>query len=204
VYLVAGLGNPGPRYVDTRHNVGFLVVDRLARRAMVSVDSDKAGAKVTKARVADQPVVLAKPWTYMNRSGEPTQSLAAFFKLDPEQVIVVHDDLDLPFGDVRVKKGGGHGGHNGLRDIAKHLGRDHLRVRCGIGRPPEGWDTANYVLGRWTSEEASSLAEVVDTAADATEAILREGADAAMNRFNARDRKAAASSAGKASPAAGS
>lgn len=203
MYLVAGLGNPGPRYVDTRHNVGFLVVDRLARRAMTTVDSDKSGAKVTKARVADQPVVLAKPFTFMNRSGGPTQALAAFYKLSPEQVIVVHDDLDLPFGDVRVKVGGGHGGHNGLRDIAKHLGRDHLRVRCGIGRPPEGWDTANYVLGRWTDDEADRLVDVVDTAADATEAILRDGAETAMNRFNARDRKAAAPTAGGAPPAAG-
>lgn len=203
MYLVAGLGNPGPRYVDTRHNVGFLVVDRLARRAMTEVDQERSGAKVAKARVADQPVVLAKPFTFMNCSGGPAQALAAFYKVPVDKVIVVHDDLDLPFGDVRVKQGGGHGGHNGLRDIASHLGRDHLRVRCGIGRPPAGWDTANYVLGRWTPEEADRLADVVETAADATEAILRDGAEAAMNRFNTRDRKTAAPPVGGAVPETG-
>ncbi len=202
--LVAGLGNPGPQYVDTRHNVGFLVVDRLARRAAAAIDSESHGARVGKARVAGDSVLLVKPWTYMNRSGGPVQSLAAYYKADPADVVVVHDDLDLPFGTVRVKKGGGHGGHNGLRDLNKHLGADYVRVRCGLGRPPKGWDPANYVLGRWSSEEAVHLEEVVDTAADAVESVLAHGPDTTMNRFNVRDPEVAAPSTGDASASAGS
>lgn len=186
--FIAGLGNPGPRYTGTRHNVGFLVVDRIARRLGVSIDGEQAGAKVTKAHGWGGSVLLAKPWTFMNRSGGPVQALASYYKIPVEEVVVVHDDLDLPFGDVRVKRGGGHGGHNGLRDIHRHLGADHLRVRCGIGRPPSGWDTAAYVLGQWSSDEAEQLEAVVDQAADAAEAIVAEGVQAAMNRFNVRTR----------------
>lgn len=192
MFLVVGLGNPGPRYADTRHNVGFLVVDVLARRAMVSMDKEQSGAKAVKAVVAGQPAVLAKPMQFMNVSGGPTAALATFYKLDRDQVIAVHDDMDLPFGDVRVKVGGGHGGHNGLRDLHAKLGGDgYVRVRVGVSRPPEGWDPADYVLGRWSDQESPRLEDVVGLAADAVEAVVRDGATTAMNRFNTRSEKSA-------------
>ncbi|MCB9682912.1 MAG: aminoacyl-tRNA hydrolase [Alphaproteobacteria bacterium] len=187
MYLVVGLGNPGAQYAGTRHNVGFLVVDVLARRAMTDLGKSQSGALADKVRLADQAVVLAKPQQYMNLSGGPTQALAAFYKVDTDHIVVVHDDLDLPFGDVRVKSGGGHGGHNGLRDLHSRLGSpSYQRVRVGISRPPKGWDTADYVLGRWTSDESASLGEVVDTAADAVEHVLRRGVSDAMNLYNQR------------------
>jgi len=186
VFLVVGLGNPGPRYVDTRHNVGFLVVDTLARRAGVSVDREQSGARLAKGTVAAQPAVLLKPQKFMNLSGGPVHAARDFFKVAQDHVVVVHDDVDLPTGEVRVKQGGGHGGHNGLRDLIAHGGPDFVRVRVGVGRPPEGWDTADFVLGRWSPEEASALPEVVDRAADAVEHVVRHGVQAAMQTFNTR------------------
>ncbi len=185
MFLVLGLGNPGARYLDTRHNAGFLVVDAVARRAAVSIDKAAHEALSAKALVRGVPCVLAKPQTFMNLSGQPGQKLAAFYKVALDHVIVVHDELDLPLGDVRVKVGGGHGGHNGLRDLAKHLeGPAFVRVRVGIGRPPAGWDTANYVLGRWSPDEASRLPDVVALAADVVEAVVTDGPLAAQNRFH--------------------
>lgn len=188
MHLVVGLGNPGARYVDTRHNAGFLVVDAVARRQAVSIDRSQHGALTAKARFGSAAAVLAKPQEFMNLSGRAAQKLANFYKVeDLDHVVVVHDDMDLPFGDVRVKRGGGHGGHNGLRDLHKHLGGPgYVRVRVGVGRPPQGWDPANYVLGRWADDEASRLSDVVAEAADAVEAVVMDGADAAMNRFNAQ------------------
>ncbi|MCB9662541.1 MAG: aminoacyl-tRNA hydrolase [Alphaproteobacteria bacterium] len=188
MHVVVGLGNPGARYADTRHNVGFLVVDTLARRAATSIDRTQHGALTGKAVVGGQPTVLAKPQQFMNLSGGPTQRLASFYDVPVDKVVVVHDEVDLPFGDVRVKKGGGHGGHNGIRDIVKHLGADCIRVRVGVSRPPEGWDTADYVLGRWSADEHAELPEVVDRAADAVEAVVRSGPVEAMNHFNTRGR----------------
>lgn len=186
MHLVMGLGNPGARYTDTRHNVGFLVVDALARRARTGIDREQLGAQVGKASLGGQPTVLAKPQKFMNLSGGPGQQLAAFYKVPVERVVVVHDELDLPFGDVRVKVGGGHAGHNGLRDLVARMGPGFVRVRVGVSRPPKDWDTADYVLGRWTEEEAVRLADVVEQAVDAVEAVVREGALAAMNKFNQR------------------
>lgn len=184
--LVIGLGNPGKRYERTRHNAGFLVVDRLAERAGESVTTKQFGALVGKARLGGTTAVLAKPQSFMNRSGQPAASLRGYYKAEVPDVVVVHDEVDIPFGTVRVKKGGGHGGHNGLRDLTKHLGGDYVRVRVGVSRPPQGWDTADYVLGRWTDEEQERLVDVVDRAADAVEAILRDGPVAAMNTYNQR------------------
>jgi len=186
VHLVIGLGNPGRRYDRTRHNAGFLVVDRLAERSGDAVTTKQLGALVGKARLGGRSAVLAKPQSFMNLSGQPAASLRGYYKVDNDAIVVIHDDVDLPFGDVRVKKGGGHGGHNGLRDINKRLGNDYARVRFGVGRPPEGWDTADYVLGKWTGEEQDLLDGVVDRAADAVEAVLRDGTVAAMNTYNAR------------------
>lgn len=187
MHLVVGLGNPGSKYEQTRHNVGFDVVDCLSKRWNAPCSTKQFGALVGKANIQMQSVLFAKPQTYMNRSGQPTVSLKGYYRVAPDSVVVIHDDLDIPFGQLRVKTGGGHGGHNGLRDIKRAFGgQDFIRVRCGVSRPPEGWDTANYVLGRWTSEEQAKLSEVVDKAADAAECIIQDGVTVAMNRFNVR------------------
>lgn len=192
MFLVLGLGNPGARYADTRHNVGFLVVDALARRCGASIDKQHFGALSVKTRLGDHPVVLGKPQEFMNCSGGPAIRLATFYKVPADHVIVVHDDLDLDFGDVRVKVGGGHGGHNGLRDLNKHVAEGaYTRVRVGISRPPPGWDPAEYVLGRWADAESAALADVVHTAADAVGTVVAQGATLAMNQFNVRAARSA-------------
>ncbi len=189
MYLVLGLGNPGRRYTRTRHNAGFLVADRLAARLGASLDRKPLGALVTSVRVGDERVVLAQPQSFMNLSGQPAASLKGYYKVATDKIIVVHDELDLDFGQVRVKRGGGHAGHNGLRDIqARAGGNGFSRVRVGISRPPPEWETADYVLSRWTTQEASALDEVVDRAADAVECVVRDGVVEAMNRFNTRPR----------------
>lgn len=182
-----GLGNPGRQYDRTRHNVGFLVVDRLAERCGERVDKKQLGALVGSVRLGGRPVVLAKPQSFMNLSGQPAASLRGFYKLTNEAVLAVHDDMDLPFGQVRLKRGGGHGGHNGLRDLQQRLGgNDFLRVRVGVSRPPQGWDAADYVLARWSASEEAELPAIVDVAADAVEAVARDGLDVAMNQINVR------------------
>jgi PTH1 family peptidyl-tRNA hydrolase len=186
MHLVLGLGNPGARYASTRHNVGFLVVDALARRARASVEREQLGALTAKVRVGEADVVVAKPQKFMNLSGGPGQQLASFYKVPVEHVVVVHDDMDIPFRDVRVKVGGGHGGHNGLRDLNARLTPGYVRVRVGVSRPPSGWDPADYVLGRWTEDESADLGSVVETAADAVEAVVLKGAVEAQNQFNGR------------------
>jgi PTH1 family peptidyl-tRNA hydrolase len=185
--LVIGLGNPGAEYTSTRHNVGFLVVDSLARRTFSSIDRQQHGAKTAKVRWGDSPLILAKPMKFMNRSGGPAQALRGFYKLSLDQVVVIHDDLELPFGTVKVKLGGGHGGHNGLRDLHKHLGgNDYVRVRVGVSRPPPGWKPADYVLGRWSAEQANLLEDVVNMAADAVDTLVHSGIHDAIERFNSR------------------
>ena len=184
--LVVGLGNPGRRYVQTRHNVGFMVVDNLAKRWTIPADGKQLGALVGGGRVADCKTMLVRPQSFMNRSGQPVRSLMGYFKVGPSDIIVVHDDLDLPFGRVQLKRGGGHGGHNGLRDLNKHVGNDYVRVRIGIGRPPEGWETADYVLGKWNPAEKSEIENILDRGADVVEGVLRDGIEAAMNVFNVR------------------
>jgi len=184
MHLVVGLGNPGARYARTRHNAGFDVVERLASRAGVSVERKLYGALVGEGAVGGQKVMFALPQQFMNVSGQPVASILGFYKIALSDVVVVHDDMDLPFGRLRVRAGGGHGGHNGIRDIQRLCGNDFPRVRFGVGRPPEGWDPADYVLGTWSSEEAAGLAAAVDRAADAVESIVSVGIEAAMNRHN--------------------
>ena len=187
MHLVVGLGNPGRRYTSTRHNAGFMAVDTLSGRTGADCSRNQFGALVDRTDVASKPVVLAKPQSFMNRSGQPVASLKGYYKVDAEQVVVVHDELDLPFGTVKVKLGGGHGGHNGLRDIMKHLsGKSFVRVRIGVSRPPPGWDVANYVLASWSADEQSQLQDVMQRAADAVEVIVTDGAKAAMNQINQR------------------
>jgi peptidyl-tRNA hydrolase, PTH1 family len=194
MHLVVGLGNPGRKYENTRHNAGFLVVDRLGARWDSTCDKKQFGALVGSVRMGGQAAMLAKPQSFMNRSGQPVASLKGYFKAETEDIVVVHDDVDLPFGRVKVKIGGGHGGHNGLRDLAAKLGGNgFVRVRFGVSRPPPGWDTADYVLGRFTETETASLDDAIDRAADAVEAVLRDGPKDAMNSFNIKERPAISS-----------
>lgn len=187
--LVVGLGNPGPKYDDTRHNVGFAVVDRLAARIGNRFGVHKASgntAEVADGRLGGRRVVLAKPRSYMNVSGGPVVAVLRYFGVPVTDLIVVHDDLDLAFGTVRLKRGGGEGGHNGLRSISRSTGtRDYLRVRFGIGRPPGRQDPADYVLRRFAAAERTDVELAVELAADAVEELLRVGLEPAQNRFHA-------------------
>jgi PTH1 family peptidyl-tRNA hydrolase len=196
MHLVVGLGNPGARYAKTRHNVGFLVVDALGARWSAPVDRNQFGAEIGIARTP--AAVLAKPQSFMNLSGQPVASLKGYYKVALDEVVVVHDDVDLPFGDVRIKQGGGHGGHNGLRDLIGKLGDPgFVRVRFGIGRPPTGWDTADYVLARLSADEEAAFEQPTLAAADAVEGVIRLGLQAAMKQQNTRP-KATSSSSGPA------
>jgi peptidyl-tRNA hydrolase, PTH1 family len=184
--LVVGLGNPGPRYAGTRHNAGFLVVNLLAERIGGRFKAHKGRADIVEGQVADGPVVLMKPKCYMNESGGPIVSIARFYKVPVERIVVVHDELDLPFGTLRLKRGGGDGGHNGLRSTSAALGsREYARVRFGIGRPPGRQDPADYVLRDFAAAERKELDFLVDRAADAVQALLGSGLEAAQNTYNA-------------------
>ena len=188
VHLVVGLGNPGPAYRGNRHNAGFMVLDLLAGRAGGRFKAHKGRADVVEGRLGPPPApraVLAEPKTYMNLSGGPVASLRDFFKVPVERIVVVHDELDLPYGSLRLKRGGGDNGHNGLRSITQSLGsKDYLRVRFGIGRPPGRMDPADYVLRDFSAVERKDLGFHVDRAADAVEALVRDGLEAAQNRYN--------------------
>ncbi|HWO61114.1 MAG TPA: aminoacyl-tRNA hydrolase [Umezawaea sp.] len=183
--LVVGLGNPGPKYEGNRHNVGFLVLDELAARVRGKFKAHKGGAEIVEGRLAGRRVVLAKPRSFMNLSGGPVAGAANFFKVAPVDVIVVHDELDLPYGTIRMKLGGGDNGHNGLRSITKSLGtKDYLRVRFGVDRPPGRMDPADYVLRDFSAAERKELAFELDRTADAVEALLTDGLEAAQNKFH--------------------
>ncbi len=185
--LVVGLGNPGPEYAETRHNVGVRVVELLAARAGGGrFSKHKSNADVLEGRLAGRRAVLAVPRTYMNVSGGPVAGLLRYYGVEATDLVVVHDDLDLGFGVVRLKQGGGEGGHNGLRSISASIGtKDYLRVRFGIGRPPGRQDPADFVLKRFSGAERKELEFAVDLAADAAEALLRDGLEPAQNRFHA-------------------
>jgi PTH1 family peptidyl-tRNA hydrolase len=186
VWLVVGLGNPGPSYAGNRHNAGFLVADLLGERMGARFKAHKGRADVVEGRLAGHRAVLAKPRSYMNESGGPVVSVARFYGVPPERVVIVHDELDIPFGAVRLKRGGGDNGHNGLRSVTSALGtKDYLRVRLGIGRPPGRQDPADFVLKDFSSTEKKELPFVVDRAADAVEALLTGSLEAAQNAFHA-------------------
>jgi PTH1 family peptidyl-tRNA hydrolase len=185
--LVVGLGNPGERYRRTRHNVGFMVVDALAARWGAGRGQVEGEAWTAEAQRSGQALLLAKPLTFMNRSGVAVEQLLAAAGLGPEALVVVLDDTALPLGQIRVRPRGSHGGHNGLRSVLDVMGSDEfVRVRVGIrkGEPPE--DLADYVLSEFPQEDVLVVQEMVGTAADAVECLLEEGTEAAMNRFNAR------------------
>ena len=187
-WLILGLGNPGPEYAATRHNIGQMVLDELATEVGGSFKKhSKARAQVLEGRlgIGGPKVILAKPLTYMNLSGGPTSALANFYGIEPDRIIVVHDELDIPFDSVKLKIGGGEGGHNGLRDISKALAtKDYYRVRTGIGRPPGQMPTADFVLKPFSSTEKKTLPLLISTAADATEMLIKEGLLATQQRYH--------------------
>lgn len=188
-WLVVGLGNPGPEYARTRHNVGQMVLDELASRLGGGFKAHKARAQVleTRLRPGGPRLVLAKPMTYMNTSGGPVAGLAKFYDIAPEKIVAVHDEIDIPFAALKLKIGGGEGGHNGLRDMSKALStKDYHRLRVGVGRPPGRMDAASYVLKPFSTVEAKELPFLLDDAADAVEHLVENGLLEAQQKFHAR------------------
>jgi PTH1 family peptidyl-tRNA hydrolase len=184
-WLVVGLGNPGPQYAGNRHNAGFMVADLLATRVGAGFRRDRARTQSATGRLAGVPVVIAKPMSFMNVSGPPVAALAAYYKIPPARIVIVHDELDLPLGTIRLKLGGGDGGHNGLRSVTRSLSaREYYRVRIGIGRPPGRQDPADYVLHDFGTAERKEVPLVLERAADAVEALVRLGLEAAQNEFH--------------------
>lgn len=182
--IIVGLGNPGTEYHETRHNAGFMVVDELARRWELNNWRSKHQALLAEYRGAES-VLLVKPQTYMNLSGNAVGEVVRWYKVKPEDVIVVYDDMDLPVGKIRLRIKGSSGGHRGIESLLTHWGQDDfIRVRIGIGRPPAGWEVVNYVLGRFSTEEAVMVNDAVKKAADAVESMIADGVNRAMNRFN--------------------
>jgi peptidyl-tRNA hydrolase, PTH1 family len=195
--LVVGLGNPGEEYARTRHNVGFLVADRLAHLARARFTAEKFAAELAEARLGPERVWIMKPQTYMNASGEAVGAALRFWKLDLLDLVVVHDDLELEPYRVQLKVGGGHGGHNGVKSLNAHLpGPDYPRVRIGVGRPPPVMDPADYVLGRFPRDEEAALEACLEQATEATRLAVELGAAKAMNKVNRRAREAGESPEG--------
>ena len=187
--IIVGLGNPGIPYRMTRHNIGFQVVDRLAKLSHIPIRTKRFKSLYGTGWIDFQHVVLAKPMTFMNRSGEAVKKTADFFHVEKEDLVVVHDDLDLPFGRIRFKKKGGDGGHQGVRSIIESMGgNDFLRLKVGVGRPPLGMDPAEYVLEAFDKVEQSHLDQVVSQAAESLRVMLLEGLEKAMNQFQKKRR----------------
>lgn len=185
-WLVVGLGNPGPGYSRNRHNVGYMVVEELASRLGVTFKTHKAKALVAESRlgIGGPKLILAKPSVFMNLSGGPAAALAKFYNLTAEHVVAIHDEIDIPFDTVKLKRGGSEGGHNGLRDMSRSLGtKDYFRVRAGVGRPPGRGDAASHVLRDFSTVENKTLPLLVDNAADALELLVTSGLEAAQQRF---------------------
>jgi PTH1 family peptidyl-tRNA hydrolase len=186
VWLVVGLGNPGREYAQNRHNAGFLVVDEVARRARLDGFRAKFGGEIVSGEVAGQKVALLKPMEFMNVSGRAVQRTAAFYQIEPKEMIVVHDEIDLPLGTLRVKVGGGHAGHNGVRSIIQDVGSpEFVRIRCGVGKRGQA---ASHVLGDFAKGERTEVDIMIQIAADAVEDVLRRGPLLAMNKYNVKDK----------------
>ncbi|MCH5341117.1 MAG: aminoacyl-tRNA hydrolase [Acetatifactor sp.] len=188
MYIIVGLGNPGKQYENTRHNIGFDVIEKLAEQEHVAVLEKKHMAIIGKGIVEGQKCILAKPQTFMNLSGESVRQLLDYYKVEEtSELIVISDDISLDAGQIRIRKKGSAGGHNGLKDIIAHLGHESfIRIKMGVGEKPAGYDLADYVLGHFTSQERKVMDEAAARAADAIRAILAKGPDAAMNDFNGK------------------
>ena len=185
-WIIAGLGNPGPQYAGTRHNAGAMVLALLAERAGARFKVHRTRNDIAEGRLSGLPVTLARPQSYMNLSGGPVSALLKFYKVGPERLVVLHDELDVPFDEVRLKLGGGDNGHNGLRSITASLGtRDYYRVRLGIGRPPGRMDPADFVLKDFSAAERKELPLALDRAADAAEVLIGKGLTEAQNQYHA-------------------
>lgn len=185
MYLIAGLGNPERRYEGTRHNVGFEVIDRLAEKLSTSVEEKKFKGCYGKGVIGGEKVILLKPQTYMNLSGESVRAAADFYKIQPDHIIVVYDDISLDAGQLRIRTKGSAGGHNGVKNIIAHLGTQEFpRVKVGVGANPPRMDLADYVLSPFGKEDQEKMAAAFDEAAQAVESLIEEGPDRAMNRFN--------------------
>ena len=183
-WVVVGLGNPGAKYAGNRHNIGAVVIEQMASDKGTNLKSHKSGCLVGEAG----GMVFARPTSYMNESGRPVAALLRFYKAPPGRLLVVHDELDIPFGDIRVKAGGGVAGHNGLKSIGQHLGtKDFVRIRFGISRPPGQRDAAGYVLSDFSKDERNDLPMLIEKAAGAVETIVEKGVEQAMNETNARN-----------------
>ena len=190
MYLIAGLGNPTREYEKTRHNVGFETIDILADKAGTTVTEKKHKALYGKGYIGGQKVILAKPQTYMNLSGESIREIADFYKIEPENIIIRCDDINLSEGQLRIRLKGSAGGHNGLKNIISHLGTQEFpRIRIGVGEKPRGMDLADYVLGRFPKEQQAVMEEAYRDAADAACMMIEEGADAAMNHYNRKNKE---------------
>ena len=190
MYLIAGLGNPTREYEKTRHNVGFEAIDILADKAGTTVTEKKHKALYGKGYIGGQKVVLAKPETYMNLSGESVREIADFYKIEPENIIILCDDINLSEGQLRIRLKGSAGGHNGLKNIISHLGTQEFpRIRIGVGEKPRGMDLADYVLGRFPKEQQAVMEEAYRDAAEAACMMIEDGADAAMNHYNRKNKE---------------
>ncbi len=188
MYIIAGLGNPGREYENTRHNTGFMVIDEAARKYNISVAEKKHKAIIGKGFIGGRKVILVKPQTFMNLSGESIREVIDYYKIDEKaELIIISDDISLEAGAIRIRKKGSAGGHNGLKNIILHLGHDEFqRIRMGVGEKPPEYELIDYVLGRFGEEDSKLMAESVKEAAGAIEAMIIDGPDAAMNRFNKR------------------
>ena len=186
MYLIVGLGNPGRQYEATRHNMGFDVIDKLVEEYQVPQTGVKFNAMYGKGRIGGQPVILMKPLSYMNLSGGPIREMANYFKIDPEtEMIVVYDDIDLDPGQLRIRKKGSAGGHNGIKHIIQQLGtQNFVRIKVGVGAKPKDWDLADHVLGRFDKDDRALVEEAQERACKAVELILTDSVDAAMNEYN--------------------
>lgn len=189
--IIAGLGNPGAEYAHTKHNVGFMLVDALAERLNAPAWKEDFFSSVTEVRIGGEKVFLVKPLTYMNNSGEAIGPMLSYYKMETDDLTVVHDDMDIPAGMVRIRKKGSSGGHNGIKSILAHVGgEDFSRVRIGIGRPPAGWTVINHVLAPFSSEDVPKIREAINYLLPAVECIVTDGVDLAMNRYNPHKKKA--------------
>ena len=191
MFLIAGLGNPGRQYEKTRHNMGFDTVDELIDRHRIPQGGIAHKAMYGKGIIGGEKVLVAKPLTYMNLSGDSVAEFVNYYKMDPEtEIIVIYDDIDLDPGQIRIRKKGSAGGHNGIKSIIGRLGTQNFyRVKVGVGAKPQGWDLADYVLGRFSKEEREVVNKAIEQAADAVEMILEQGIDAAMNHYNGAGKK---------------
>ena len=190
--VIVGLGNPGLKYGLTKHNVGFMLVNALAEKLGISETEwkDKFEALVAETRIGTEKVLLVKPMTYMNDSGRAVGPLLSWYKLEPEDLVVVHDDMDIPTGTIRIRKKGSAGGHNGIKSVLAHVGDEHFtRVRIGIGRPLPGWSVIDHVLAPFPGEEVPKIREAIEYLLPAVETIVTEGTDLAMNKYNPRKQK---------------